>query len=487
MAHPLTPSGFERHWQVERKVAARMILVVPLFLLVALFAWFLANAPMVRGSREGMNDTLFAWTAGDNSPLPAWPDRGKQMTTVAIDDLTWDGRWRTATIGTPPSRLAELIDAVSRNNPAYIVVDIDLSYVNEDPAGQEEGRKRLRQALAQPGPPILLVRPERGKPRAGEFRETFVDDIVDGPTGVGRLYWFSPGFRIDEDGTTRWMAGTTIGHRRGARDQPRVTLAAGLIIRLRENGPAGRRLVDMLSRGNVGFGGSGACPLAASLGADIRQLENTSSGRGARAWLCATARDPDRTSRVAFPYENIWRPEACDRKCDDRKTCPPPEQIERCRASTTIARGELINVSAATVLMSPERRPELLGKTVLIGRTDSGTGDLWRTAIAPDLPGVGLLAESIYTVRTLDGPLREDWFTKGLTIILALPFLLIQALFGPNKLRWLGLLVLGGIGVFAAMCFLLRFGIWLDLSLPFFIVAVTSGLAELIFPHLWKE
>ncbi len=96
---------------------------------------------------------------------------------------------------------------------------------------------------------------------------------------------------------------------------------------------------------------------------------------------------------------------------------------------------------------SPVKRPELAGKTVLIGRTDSETDDLWRTAIAPDLPGLGLLAESVYTIRSLDRPLREDWSTRMLTILLALPFLLLQALFGPNKLRWLGLLVVGTIGV----------------------------------------
>ncbi|MES1975528.1 MAG: CHASE2 domain-containing protein [Pseudomonadota bacterium] len=464
-----------------------MIVIVPLFLLVALLAWFLANAPMVRGSREGMNDILFAWTAGDNSPLPAWPDRGKQMTTVAVDDVTWDGRWRATALGTPPSRLAELIAAVSKSGPAYIVVDIDLGYDNEDPAGRDQGRAMLRQVLSQPGPPILLVRPERTKPRAGEFRETFIDDLVDGPAGIGRLYWFSPGFRIDEDGMTRWLMGATIGYQRTSRNRPRVTLSAGLIIRLRESGPAGRRLAGALSRGLAGFDGKGACPLAASLAADIRRLESNPPERGAGAWLCAAARDPDRTSRVAFPYENIWRPEACDRKCDDKKTCPFPDRVERCRAGTTIARGELINVSAATVLRSPDRRPELIGKIVLIGRTDSGTDDLWRTAIAPDLPGVGLLAESIYTVRSLDRPLREDWLTKVLTIMLALPFLLMQALLGPSKLHWLGLLVAGAIGVFAAMCLLLRFGIWLDLSLPLFVVAVTSGLVELIFPYLWKE
>ncbi len=119
---------------------------------------------------------------------------------------------------------------------------MDLSYDNEDPIGREAGREKLLTVLRQPGPPILLVRSLRKEPSAAtKYRETFVDDVVNGPVGTHRLYWFSPGFRIDEDGTSRWPMGATVGHYRASKDAPRVTLAAGLIIRLLENGAAGRR------------------------------------------------------------------------------------------------------------------------------------------------------------------------------------------------------------------------------------------------------
>ncbi|WP_245824931.1 CHASE2 domain-containing protein [Sphingomonas azotifigens] len=446
-----------------------------MFAIVAFTSLMIADSPLVKEARRNIDAQLMEIFGPSVLPAPSIP-----MALVEIDDRTMVEQWGSDGALTPRDHLASLLRAVLRQQPPYLLLDLDLGFGGSDPA--------LAAVLSDPAligaTHVLLARSQRIDPRPQEradavadrahrphtllaksyFRFSPFEALVASGPAHRHLHWVTADLvRDEEDQMFRTLVGWRIGCDQAGK--PMALLAPGYLIRIleqarhvgRDGGDAADMLTQALAKGsrNCLLSAPGGPPPA--LFAALRLW----GVRKDDPWFRETGQYLARRSVIAFPMENLW----------ENGAAAPSIQAPPYAA--------FVRVSAATITTARETPAAraLKNRLVIIGRTDGDSGDHVRSPIGT-MPGSALLANAIYTVTTLKRPLRSGALLTMLTLAIALGALIVDAFIAPEAHTVLlaHLLFVPASSIVWAV--LLFFGHWMDLSIALFAFSITKLLID---------
>lgn len=135
-------------------------------------------------------------------------DRTVPVTLVDIDAETYRG-WGTPPI-TPRDQLTQMLEVVTRAQPATVIVDIDLSWGDAARGDEDAGSLRLRRFLEQYRGPALLIFPKRIEPGVDAGSRMVASPLDDVFASNEHVTWAHASFETGDGGAVRgwqdWLA-----------------------------------------------------------------------------------------------------------------------------------------------------------------------------------------------------------------------------------------------------------------------------------------
>lgn len=450
--------------RLRRRFLGRVLLIALLFPLAALVSLGLADTPIVRDTRLGIDDKLlFLWG-------PEVLSRSETITIVEIDNATLGREWRWNGAALSRARLAELVAEILRHRPKHLLVDLDLSFDAPDPGGDEALRGVLSDPAKVGKTRLLLIRALRMNPTGGEppalYRAGTLDlDALAATAPTSRqIHWIDTTVgREEDDWTARSIPAWNVGC--NERGEHVVALSPGYLLRLlgKADGPLlARKLTGRLSQAMEGCSPpAGGWPDLADE-EPFRRLDADT-----RAWLRAGTRSPLQASRIAFGFRDVWD----DVGGEPAAPLRPVEIDGLARVSASALRP---NRAA-----DPALHDAIAGRTAIVARTDWDSEDRIRTP-AGVLPGGAVLANAVSTVVALARPLEPNGVITAASLLVALLLLLLDARFDPRGHH----LLLATLAFFLvsvlAWVVALRLGYWLDMSVAVFAATLTKAATDLM-------
>ena len=355
------------------------------------------------------------------------------VTIVDIDEKTYQA-WRSPAI-TPRNDLARLVKVVTDAGPSAVVIDIDLSGVDDDADPDDD--QQLENFLEQYRGAAPLIFPKRIEPgedggrRMAPSRYDELFERNERPQRNERLQWAHASFSTDDDGAVRYWV-------------PWIAVC----------------------------------------------------GKGASSWLPAVATRVANalalpTAAPVFP-EPATKPDcrAADPELQRRLLVGPrltgPSKRPLARDARSVSAAQLLDPEIA-------RDDEGLfgGRVVLIGATHSGSGDFWTTP-GGVMPGVELLTNAVHyaPIKAGEGRGAELAF-RALAILLFLAFVYLGL-----KLRGLVAFFAGMAFALAVVAIAIRgfgnFRVFESLQSAIVLTVLYAGMRSLFdlveeFLRLWRE
>ena len=457
------------------------------------------DAPGVRLAREVLNDQIAYLVA----ETPILPLAQRPIATVDIDDATFTGLWGGRSPATRPSDLTPLMIQVLKSHPAYLLVDIDLSYDTGDEVGQEALKTLLYDKDRIGSTKILFLKTrELGVTDAGDqmiFRTSFLDEALAKSPLADQYFWFSGELPVDEDGVARhlsaWRTGCLVGddHRRAV-----TVFSPGYLIALLEH-HADQAKIARLGNALAHLSLDRNCAPSPGPVRLVAQDDLSPFSVQDALWLGkAQQRTPIEASRIAFAVPSLWKPPGATTR--DRVSGKPtnddavrptrlPRLSERRISQGPYAGRNAMQAVSAESLLGPDPQnltPLLQDAAVLIIRTDAQNEDLLDTPLGK-LPGGGLLAHTINTVQALPHPLRARPLLVIAATICGLLMLGLAVFLDLKGAAFVIGLAVFSLATSVATVLLMPRGLWLEASLPVFVAGVTKTILEAVTPHILRK